>query len=91
MNKEVQKWSNRITKAEKKWSEYHDLIAEIRKYYKNSKKNNKQNIFWSSIETLKPFIYFKAPTPYVERKNKNANPIEDVACKILEKALIWDL
>jgi hypothetical protein len=91
MNKEVTKWSNRITKAEKKWSEYHDLIAEIRKYYKNSKKNNKQNIFWSSIETLKPFIYFKAPTPYVERKNKNANPIEDVACKILEKALIWDL
>lgn len=91
MNKEVQKWSNRITKAEKKWSEYHDLIAEIRKYYKNSKKNNKQNIFWSSIETLKPFIYFKAPTPYVERKNKSANPIEDVACKILEKALIWDL
>ena len=91
MNKEVQKWSNRITKAEKKWSEYHDLIAEIRKYYKNTKKNNKQNIFWSSIETLKPFIYFKAPTPYVERKNKNANPIEDVACKILEKALIWDL
>lgn len=91
MNKEVTKWSNRITKAEKKWSEYHDLIAEIRKYYKNSKKNNKQNIFWSSVETLKPFIYFKAPTPYVERKNKNANPIEDVACKILEKALIWDL
>ena len=91
MNDDVKKWIDRITSAEKKWQVYHDLIKEIREYYKNEKKKNKQNIFWSSIETLKPFIYFKAPTPYDERRSKVANPVEDVACKILETALIHNL
>ena len=91
MNDEVKKWIDRISSAEKKWQVYHDLIKDIREYYKNEKKKNKQNIFWSSIETLKPFIYFKPPVPYVERKSKVANPVEDVACKILEKALNQNL
>lgn len=88
---EVKKWIDRISSAEKKWQVYHDLIKEIREYYKNEKKKNKQNIFWSSVETLKPFIYFKPPTPYVERRSKVSNPVEDCACKILEKALIHNL
>ena len=33
------------------------------------------------------FLYFKTPEPYVERKEKTADPIQIVACKILEKAL----
>lgn len=88
---EVKKWLDRISSAEKKWQPFHDLIKEIRGYYKNDKKKNKQNIFWSSIETLKPFIYFKPPVPYVERKNKVNNQVEDTACHILEKALMHNL
>ena len=88
---EVNIWKNRLATAKKKWGDYHELVKEIRKYYINKSKNNKQNIFWSSIETLKPFIYFKAPTPYVERKSKKDNPVEAAACQILEKALIWDM
>lgn len=91
-NKELyDKWSERIAKAEKVYKPYHDLIKEIREYYKGEKKNRKDNIFWSSIETLKPFLYFKTPEPYVERKERTNNPVEAVACKILEKALKWDL
>ena len=91
-NKELyDKWSERITKAEKAYEPYHNLIKEIREYYKGEKRNRKDNIFWSSIETLKPFLYFKTPEPYVERKERTNNPIEAVACKILEKALKWDL
>ena len=89
--REVKKWLDRISTAEKKWESYHNLIKEIREYYKNEKHKNKQNIFWSSIETLKPFIYFKPPVPYVERKSKVNNPVEDAACKILEKALTHNL
>lgn len=88
---EAKIWIDRISKAKKEWQKYHDLIKEIREYYRNKKANNKQNIFWSSIETLKPFIYFKAPVPYVERKSKVSNPVEDAACAILEKALIQNL
>lgn len=87
MNEEVRIWIERVTKAENKWQEYHDLIDEIRSYYTNKRRTNKQNVFWSSIETLKPFIYFRPPVPYVARKEKNENPILDAACRILEKAL----
>ncbi|MBQ0114199.1 MAG: hypothetical protein KBT03_13800 [Bacteroidales bacterium] len=88
---DVEKWLKKIEKAEKEWKEYHTLVEDIRKYYKNDKKRNKQNIFWSSIETLKPFIYFKQPTPYVDRKEKAYNPVQSVACKIIEKAIAWDM
>jgi len=90
-NKEVKKWIGRISKAKKHWEAYHDLIKTIRDYYTNYNNKNEQNIFWSSIETLKPFIYFKAPTPYVERKDKKENPVYDEACALLEKALVWDM
>lgn len=88
--KEIQKWIGKIAKAEKKFENYHKLIDEIREYYKNEKRNN-NNIFWSSVETLKPFLYFKQPKPYIERKEKKNNQIESTACKILERALDWDL
>jgi len=88
---EYDKWLRRISKAEKDYADYHDLIKEIREYYRNERKKNKSNLFWSSIETLKPFLYFKAPKVYVERKSKNSNDIERVAASILEKALEWDL
>ena len=88
---EYEKWLERITKAEKAYETYHELIKEIRQYYKNEKGKNKSNIFWSSIETLKPFLYFKAPKVYVERKSKQGNPVEAVAATLLEKALEWDL
>lgn len=90
-NKQVERWINRIARAEKTWKEYHELVKKIRRYYMNEDAKNKHNIFWSSIETLKPFIYFKAPVPYIERKDKKANPVSDEACGILERALVWDM
>lgn len=90
-NEKVGVWLDRISKSEKVWEDYHKLIEEIREYYKNEKKKNKQNIFWSSIETLKPFLYFKQPTPYVERNDKKENPVLDAACKIVHRALTWNL
>lgn len=84
-------WMHKISAAEKKFAEYYDLITEIRQYYRNDKKRNKQNIFWASVETLKPFVYFKQPQPFVVRVNKNANQEQALACKILERALAWNM
>lgn len=86
-----EKWAERVSKAEKEYQSYHELIKEIRRYYKNERKSNKSNLFWSSIETLKPFLYFKAPKIYVDRKSKANNPVESAAAHILEKGLEWDL
>ena len=88
---DIKQWIKKIEAAEKKYEPYHALIKEIRAYYRNEKSKNKHNIFWSTIETLKPFLYFKQPKPYVEQKQKTNSPIETIACRILEKALNWDL
>ena len=92
--KEVKFWLEKIDSAEKHYENYHRLVKETREYYKDAKQafgSGKYNIFWSSVETLKPFLYFKQPHPYVERSNKTSDPVESYACKILEKALEWDL
>ncbi|MBP5352550.1 MAG: hypothetical protein J6Y91_02140 [Alphaproteobacteria bacterium] len=84
-------WQQKISAAEKKYSDYYDLVKEIRAYYRNERHKNKQNIFWSSVETLKPFLYFQQPEPFVIRNNKTANAVEATACKIMERALLWNM
>lgn len=96
INKETRKalrdkWQQRISSAEKKYAEYYDLIKEIRGYYRNERRRNKQNIFWASIETLKPFLYFKQPTPFVIRNSKVNDEAESLAAIILERALLWNM
>jgi len=92
---QVEKWLNRISAAENKYDDYYKLIKETRDFYKDNKglshKAGHYNIFWSTIETLKPFLYFKQPQPYIERSNKSADKIEKIACDILSKALSWNL
>ena len=96
---QVKQWLNKIDRAERVYEPYHDLIEQTRNVYKSSQNNesgvsytaNAYNIFWSGIETQKPFLYFKRPYPYVERVNKLSTVTEQVACKILERALEWNL
>ena len=89
----LEEWFERISFAEKYYQQYHNLIDESRNFYKDSKKSKvgHYNIFWSTIETLKPFLYFKQPHFYVERQNKSNDKIERMACIILEKALQWNI
>lgn len=84
-------WQQKIKNAEKKYADYYDLVKEIRAYYRNERRKNKQNIFWSSVETLKPFLYFKQPTPFIVRSRKTSGEIESLAATILERALIWNM
>ena len=87
---EVKKWLDRISEAEKNYNSYYDLIKNTRDYYKNTN-SERHNIFWSHIETLKPFLYFKQPRPYVELADKSTNPVSSLAARLLSKALQWDL
>ena len=85
------KWQQKIVTSEKKYAQYYELISEIRGYYRNERRKNKQNIFWASVETLKPFLYFKQPLPFIVRRHKTSDDIESIAVKILERALTWDM
>ncbi len=85
------KWLKKIGRAEKHYEQYYDLVRSIREYYRNETAKNKQNIFWASVETLKPFLYFKQPKPYVIRAEKCADETANTAAQILERALKWNM
>ncbi len=87
----VDRWQKRLSRAEEYWKPFHDLIEETRKYYGNEKNKNKHNIFWASVEIMKPFLYFKQPRPYVDRREKSSDPVIAAACRIVENALVWNL
>lgn len=88
-------WVEKIDAAEKIYKPYYDLIDETRNFYKDNHNPHPHrghyNIFWSTIETLKPFLYFKQPQFYIERQNKSSEKVERAACIILERALSWNL
>lgn len=91
---QVEKWLKKISAAEKKYNDYYNIIKETREFYKDcrgSRTDGHYNIFWSTIETLKPFLYFKQPKPYIERNRKATDHVEKLACDILSNALVWNL
>ena len=94
-------WRNRLAGALKVYEPYYEVIKRARKFYKSGAKEDVSSfqgkqpaggvLFWSGIETQKPFLYFKQPKPYLERLSKHTSAIEQVAAKILERALEWNL
>ncbi|MBQ8251165.1 MAG: hypothetical protein IJY92_04550 [Alphaproteobacteria bacterium] len=96
-------WANRIQTALKIYEPYYEVVKKARNVYKTGASNASTglfpdmnfstgyNIFWSGIETQKPFLYFKQPKPFVERLSWNISPAEKVAATILERALLWNL
>lgn len=96
-------WHHQITEAQKVYEPYYQVVKKARQFYKTGSTFDTTgllqstllesgfNIFWSGIETQKPFLYFKQPKPYVERLSWNASPAERLSAKILERALTWNL
>ena len=98
----VSLWRNRLESALKIYQPYYEVIKRARRFYLGAQDEKKigllseplksgASFFWSSIETQKPFLYFKQPKPYLERLSKYNSEAEQVAAKILERALEWNL
>ena len=98
----VSLWRNRLESALKIYQPYYEVIKRARRFYLGAQDEKHQgffsdslksgaSFFWSSIETQKPFLYFKQPKPYLERLSKYNLEAEQVAAKILERALEWNL
>ena len=51
----------------------------------------KFNILWSNIQTMLPALFSKEPTPVVERRHKDPDPIGRIAAQILERALMTEM
>jgi hypothetical protein len=84
-----------IKTAEKGFASYNQLAQKIDDLYSLQGQDifsddNGQDfqLFWSSLEILKPSIYSRPPIPVVAPKFKDRDPVISVASQMLERALI---
>lgn len=99
----VTKWIEEINLSERElqpWWKAGDIIV---RRYKNENRargggrpsvgyeRRRFAILWSNVSTLQPAIYAKQPTPIVDRRYRDEDPVGKIASDVLERALGFSL
>jgi hypothetical protein len=75
-------WLQRSDKIIKRYRDERTTAEDARKRF---------NILWSNIQTLKPAVFSKMPTPIVERRFLDRDPAARLASEILERSLRFQM
>jgi hypothetical protein len=90
---EAARWIAEIKAYEKEAGPWEQRSKKIVKRYKDERQNesdqarNKYNVLWSNLQTLMPAVFAKNPTPEVERRYKDEDPVGREASDLLERGL----
>lgn len=89
----VKYWTLELEQADKVEDNWTKRARKIIKRYRDEETRDSRrfNILWSNVETLKPTIYAKTPTPEVKRRFLDADPVAKTAAEILERSLSHSL
>lgn len=91
----VKKWLQQVNFYEKEFEGWVErskkLLLRYRDETKTTRGESRYNVFWSNVETLKPAIYARTPTPEVERKFKDSDPDGRTASMILERGTAFSV
>jgi len=74
-----------------------EKVSEVYKIYKDDRKhgsansNKKVNLFWSSLQTMKPSVFASVPKVDVRRRNADRDRIKRMSAEILERATEYSL
>lgn len=90
-----------IKEAERQFSRYNHKSDRIDKLYSSLQSlagagltesdrlvDREYNLFWASVEVIKPSIYSRPPVPVVTPKFKDRNPVKRVTAELLERTVI---
>lgn len=83
-----------IKKAEREMSAYHDLCDRIDAVYAKDGKldgdwiDPEYDLFWASMEIMKPAVYAKPPVPVVTPQFKDRRPLHNVTAELMERTAI---
>lgn len=89
---EVKHWLEEVTAAEKREKSWRDEAHKVIRLYEADKQNDYQfNILYSNTETLAPALYSTTPTPVVERRFKDDDPVGLAASKVTERTLMYSM
>lgn len=90
-----------IKEAERQFQRYQHKADRIDKLYSSLQSlaglglnsddrlmDREYNLFWASVEVIKPSIYSRPPIPVVTPKFKDRNPVKRVTAELLERTVI---
>ena len=81
-------WMKEIDAARKREKTYRSDASAIVELYEGDKKEQYQfNILYSNTETMAPALYNTVPTPVVERRFKDEDPLGKMACQVMQRSL----
>lgn len=97
--KDSEPWLSAIKQAEKQFDRWRHLSDRIDRIYSSLDRFNSLtgdsivldrefDIFWASVEVIKPSIYSRAPVPVVTPRFKDRSPVKRVTADLLERSAI---
>lgn len=89
---EVKKWLEETQMAEKREEKWRKEGRAVICLYEADRKVDYQfNILYSNTETLAPALYSTTPTPVVQRRFKDDDPVGFEASKVIQRMLAYSL
>lgn len=98
---DVRYWLNQIEASQKwhyNWHERGKLVVERYIDKRPEGLNNtldasghKMNTLWSNVQTVQPALYAKAPTPAIQRRFRDRDPVGRWAATVLERCEAYEL
>lgn len=88
------RWTLEIERYERKAEQFHQRGKKIVERYVDERKDEdaqviRYNVLWSNLQTLRPSLYAKDPTPEVERRFKDEDAVGRTASDVLERCLAY--
>jgi hypothetical protein len=86
------RWVLEIERYERKAEQFTKKGKKIVERYTGERKDTetgtiRYNVLWSNLQTLRPALYGKDPTPEVERRFKDKDPVGRTASDVVERCL----
>lgn len=76
-------------KAHREWKAEAARMVEKFRGKDGTAGKNRMNIFWSNVSTLQPALFQKMPSPVVERRFKQKDPVARAVAMVLERAISY--
>jgi hypothetical protein len=81
--KEFSRWQTKCDRIDKLYSSLQSLSG-----FSGRLEDREYNLFWASVEVIKPSIYSRPPVPVVAPKFKDRSPVKRVTSELLERTCI---
>lgn len=93
----VRYWLEQIEASQKWHNDWYEEGKEVLEKYIDKRSglgvnvnSHRMNTLWSNVETIKPALYAKTPSPKVQRRHRDKDPVGRWAAIVIERALTYE-